>query len=208
MEDPPRPWKSFAKDFRSGSSAPLRNPSFSSPYDYIDVGSALAAVGETAHAHEVLRVGMKLGSTQPRKGNWSEVSALSLLGEHAQACRSIEQSASRGEFLGMLALTADLDLATLRAQPCFAPAYAKLKALSDVQIAAATKAGLIKPLKPADPNPKKTTAAPPAATKSDAPTAAPAEEAAATDEVPTTIPDRKRAPTVKRPLKRLFRTRD
>ena len=135
--------------------APPRNPSFSSPYDYIDVGSALAAVGETAHAHEVLRVGMKLGTTQPRKGNWTEVIALSLLGEHAQACKSIEQSASRGEFLGMLALTADLDLATLRAQPCFAPAYAKLKALSDAQIAAATKAGLIKPLKPANPSPKK-----------------------------------------------------
>jgi hypothetical protein len=128
---------------------PLGKPAFSSASEYTDVASGLQAVGETQQAREVLLLGMKLTANESRTGNWTEAIALALLGDYTQACKSIERSASRGEFLGLLQLAGDPDLAPLRAQACFAPAYAKLKALSDAQIAAATKAGLIAPLKPA-----------------------------------------------------------
>ena len=185
---------------------PLGTPAFGSPYEYIDVASSLLVAGETQQAREVLRLGMKLTADAPRTGNWTEVIALALLGDHAQACKRIEAAASRGEFLGLLQIANDPDLMALRAHACFAPAYAKLKALSDVQIAAATKAGLIAPLKPTTEVAKRRVAAAPTPAPAVPEAPAPAEETPASDDAAATPQDQRRPP-IKRALKKLFRPR-
>jgi hypothetical protein len=126
---------------------PLGKPNLSNLFDADDIGAALNGLGRREQAATLLRYGLAATEGRPRAGfgglGFSRTYAFALLGEFDRACADLESAAKEGYFLDFLNLPADRDLIELRKQACFAPAYARIKAAADKQVALARKAGLL-----------------------------------------------------------------
>jgi TolB-like protein len=126
---------------------PLGEPKLASIYDANDLGALLNAMGRGDQAKTILRYGLAATRNRLRYGNsglsFGRVYAYTLLGEFDKACADLNAAADEGYFQSYLILAADSDLVELRKQACFAPAYARVKAGADKQIALARKAGLL-----------------------------------------------------------------
>ncbi len=126
---------------------PLGKPELANLFDADDVASALLGLGRREQAQALLRFAIAETLDRPRPGNagvgFSRVYAYTLLGEYDKACADLDAAASEGFFAQHPVLLADRDLIDLRKQPCFAPAYARIKAVADRQLGLARAAGLL-----------------------------------------------------------------
>jgi tetratricopeptide (TPR) repeat protein len=129
---------------------PIGRPNIDHEYDFIDAAAALIAAGDQAQADRVLDYGMRKivlarepGSTFGGRRGWTDVMAFALLGKLDRACAALEASVAAGLYQLPYNLQGEPLFAPLRAQPCYAPAYARIRELADAQVAAAVKAGLL-----------------------------------------------------------------
>lgn len=128
---------------------PIGKPNLDNEHQFIDVAMALIASGDEAHGQRVLQYGMAMvAKRRPGSGigggrGWTEVIGLALQGQDRQACTAMARATDAGLYEMHLELFVEPLLARLRKDPCFAPAYAKVVALANTQIAAAEKAGLL-----------------------------------------------------------------
>ncbi|OGT54508.1 MAG: hypothetical protein A3E01_08800 [Gammaproteobacteria bacterium RIFCSPHIGHO2_12_FULL_63_22] len=135
-------WPEWFKD-------PIGNPNLDNEHQFIDVAYALIATGDTERAQRVLQIGLDMAAKRhPGSGigggkGWTEVLGLALLGQNRKACGSMAAAADVGMYEMHMELAVEPLLADFRADPCFAPAYARVQALAQSQIAAAEKAGLL-----------------------------------------------------------------
>ena len=126
---------------------PLGTPPVASPFDPIDVGTALIQLGRREQGEAVLRYVLQATATTPRTGingrGWADLYGHAMLGEFPQACKALADGAAEGFVSARMLLKVDPDLAKLRQQPCFAPAFAKVNAAAQAQIDRAIAAGAL-----------------------------------------------------------------
>jgi hypothetical protein len=128
---------------------PIGNPNLDREYEFIEVSEALLAAGDKAQAERVLRLGLDaVGKRNPGSGfgggrAWTEAIGLALLGQNRKACAAMATATAAGLYEFHEQLAWEPLLADLRKDPCFAPAYARIQSLANVQITAAEKAGLL-----------------------------------------------------------------
>ena len=87
--------------------------------------------------------GRRPGSGVGGGRGWTETIALALLGQNQRACEAMAAATAAGLYEFHETLQSEPLLAGLRADACFAPAYARIDALAKAQITAAEKAGLL-----------------------------------------------------------------
>jgi TolB-like protein/Tfp pilus assembly protein PilF len=129
---------------------PIGKPNTDREYNFLDAAAALIASGNQTQADRVLDYGMRKvvltrepGSTFGGRRGWTDVMAYAFQGKLDKACAAMDASIATGYYQLAEDLQGEPLLAPLRAQPCFAPAYARIRALAAAQVTAAEKAGLL-----------------------------------------------------------------
>jgi tetratricopeptide (TPR) repeat protein len=165
MQDPPPLWRATVARLEGRSADalailrvampawftnPIGKPNTDREYNFLDAAAALIASGEQAQADRVLDYGMRKvvfarepGSPFGGRRGWTEVMAYAFQGKLDKACAAMDAGIATGFYQLSVDLKGEPLLAPLREQPCFAPAYARIRKLADAQVRAAEKAGLL-----------------------------------------------------------------